>query len=57
MEDEVAEASQQSHLSHCRACQFMIMNHSMNGDVKQTLKLMSKEIDDWEQKEKKEFRG
>jgi|GEM_PF-4483507 len=57
MEDEVAIASQQSHLSHCRACQYMIMNHSMNGNVKQTLKLMSKEIKIWERKEKKEFRG
>ena len=57
MEDEVAIASQQSHLSYCRACQYMIMNHSMNGNVKQTLKLMSKEIKVWERKEKKEFRG
>jgi len=57
MEDEVAIASQQSHLSYCRACQYMIMNHSMNGNVKQTLKLMSKEIKRWERKEKKEFRG
>lgn len=57
MDDEVAEASQRSHLSHCRACQFMIMNHSMNGSVKDTLKLMSKEIKRWEKKEKKKFLG
>ena len=57
MEDEVAIASQQSHLSYCSACQYMIMNHSMNGNLKQTLKLMSKEIKVWERKEKKEFRG
>jgi len=57
MDDETAIACQQSHLSYCRACQFMIMNHSMSGDVKETLKLMTKEIKQWERKEKKEFKG
>jgi len=57
MDDETAKASQESHLSHCRACKFMIMNHSMSGDVKTTIKLMAKEIEDWENKEKREFKG
>ena len=57
MEDEVAIASQQSHLSYCRACQYMIMNHSMNGNVKRTIAIMSKEIKDWEKKEKRKFKG
>ena len=57
MDDETAKASQESHLSYCRACKFMIMNHSMSGDVKTTIKLMAKEIEDWENKEKREFKG
>ncbi len=48
MEDEVAEASMRSHLSHCRACQYFVSIHSMNGNTKKTIVAMNESIDRYE---------
>lgn len=57
MDDETAKHMQEHHLAHCRACQFMVNNHSLSGNVKETIKQMTKEIKRWEKKEKKVFIG
>lgn len=55
MEDEVAEASMKSHLSHCRACQYFVSIHGMNGSVKKTLNEMHDSITRYEKRSGKEL--
>ena len=57
MDDEVAWTSLTSHLSHCEACKFVVWNHGFDGEMRKTLELATKQIDDWEKKEGKVFVG
>lgn len=51
MDDEAAEASLRNHLSYCRACEYFISIHSMNGSVKKTIKIMLESIEKYEKEE------